>query len=206
MAETEISPEAAQAEIVAAGRLLSVRGWVTATSGNLSRRIDQDRIAITASGVDKGELTPGDIMTVRLSEAIPKGVSAETPLHMLLYRRDPKIGAVLHTHSPVATVVSRAQGAADTLVFQGYELQKGLRGVKGHEEEVRLPLFANSQDVPALAEIVERRLDGESGVWGYALAGHGLYAWGASMAEARRHLESYEFLLQCELERGRYRP
>lgn len=190
-------------EIIAIGRLLSQRGWVAATSGNLSRRIDEDRVAITVSGVDKGELTEDKVTTVRLSAPATRGVSAETPLHLLLYRRDPAIGAVLHTHSLPATVVSRRHAGRDVLTFEGYELQKGIRGVRSHEDALRLPLFRNSQDMPRLADEVEGRLAGEGGSYGFVLEGHGLYAWGADMAEARRHLESYEFLLSCELERRR---
>jgi methylthioribulose-1-phosphate dehydratase len=198
--------QAAAREIVAIGQVLAQRGWVPATSGNLSRRIDATRIAITASGLDKGSLSPEDIRVVALTQPLPRDVSAETPLHVSLYRRDPEIGAVLHTHSLAATVVSRAQAGADAIVLDGYELQKGIRGYGSHEQALHLPLFANSQDMVQLTADVEQRLAGRTGIQGYALCGHGLYAWGRTMAEARRHLEAFEFLLACELERGRYRP
>lgn len=190
-------------ELVEIGRLLSARGWVPATAGNFSRRVDRDRIAITASGLDKGELAVTDIRIIPLDGSVPAGVSAETPLHLSLYRHDPEIGAVLHTHSLAATVVSRAHAGEREIVFRDYELQKGMRGRNTHEAPFHLPLFANSQDMTALTAEVESRLSADG--YGYILAGHGLYAWGRDMAEARRHLEALEFLLACELEQGRYR-
>lgn len=62
-----------------------------------------------------------------------------------------------------------------------------------------VPVFANTQDMQVLAAQVEALLDKQS-MWGYLIEGHGLYAWGRNMAEARRHLEAFEFLLHCELE------
>ena len=62
-----------------------------------------------------------------------------------------------------------------------------------------VPVLPNTQDMDELAARVEARL-GEQPMWGYLIDGHGLYAWGRDMAEARRHLEAFEFLLGCELE------
>ena len=62
-----------------------------------------------------------------------------------------------------------------------------------------VPVFPNTQHMPELAAWVDAKLD-EQCMWGYLIDGHGLYAWGRDMAEARRHLEAFEFLLGCELE------
>jgi methylthioribulose-1-phosphate dehydratase len=199
-------PEAIVSEIIETGRLLSARGWVPATSGNFSRRIDADTIAITTSGIDKGELTPADVCAINLHAPLPAGVSAETPLHVALYAHAPDVGAVLHTHSLAATVVSLAHGDAASIALSNYEIVKGIRGFRSHEDTLHLPLFANSQDMETLAVAVQSRLHAKPGPFGFVLAGHGLYAWGATMREARRHIEALEFLLACELERGRYRP
>lgn len=198
--------DSAAAEIIAAGRLLAARGWVPATSGNFSRRIDAEAIAITASGADKGDLQPRDIKVVDLGAPLPAGVSAETPLHVVLYRHAPETGAVLHTHSMAATVVSLAHAGRPSIPLAGYELVKGVRGYASHEETLHLPVFLNTQDMEALAVDLRAYLDAHPHAFGFVLAGHGLYAWGATMKEARRHVEALEFLLACELERGRYRP
>lgn len=196
---------AAKAALIEAGRDFARRGWLEATSGNLSCRIDGGRMAITASGCQKGALSEGDVLTVALDEPLPAGVSAEAPLHVSLYRRDSGTGAVLHVHSPTATLVSLEHAAAGAVPIAGFEMLKALDGITTHEASVAVPVFANDQDVPALARRVEARLDAEPGHVGYLIAGHGLYAWGRTIADARRHIEAFEFLLDCVRQQGRRR-
>ncbi|MDL5367209.1 methylthioribulose 1-phosphate dehydratase [Xanthomonas sp. NCPPB 2654] len=183
-------------------RELSTAGWTPATSSNFSHRLDAAHAAITVSGRDKGRLVEADIMVVDFdgkavgSEHRP---SAETLLHTQLYRRFPEVGCVLHTHSPVQTIASRLYAGAGHVRLEGYELLKALHGNQTHETAVDLPVFANTQDMTVLAAQVDALLD-RAPLWGYLIDGHGLYAWGRDMAEARRHLEAIEFLLHCELE------
>src|SRR5579862_5118779 len=125
MIETKIDP-AAVAELCAVGRFAAERGWVPATSGNFSRRLDGERILVTRSGVDKGALAPGDFAVVALSEPLPPGVSAETPLHVARYRSDPGIGAIVHIHSVAATVLSRADRHREAVELEGFEMHKAL--------------------------------------------------------------------------------
>ncbi|MGZ3496231.1 MAG: methylthioribulose 1-phosphate dehydratase [Vulcanimicrobiaceae bacterium] len=190
-------------EIADVGRFAALRGWVPATGGNFSRRVDERRIAVTRSGAQKDALGPQDITTVALDEPLPQGVSAETPLHIARYRAVPEIGAVLHVHSVAATVLSRLDAQQGELSLYGYEMHKSLTGFTTHESVLRIPIFANQQDTAALADHIEQRIAGDTPAPGYLLAGHGLYAWGANMAEARRHLEGLEFLLACHLEERR---
>ena len=200
----EIDPSVV-AELRAFGRFAAERDWVPATSGNFSRRLDAARIAITRSGIDKGNLHAGDLTIVALDGPLPNGVSAETPLHIGRYRSDPAIGAVVHIHSVAATVLSRAGLERGAVELQGFEMQKALAGVTTHEGTVRLPIFANAQETAELAESIEERLEREGAAPGYLLAGHGLYAWGETMDVARRHVEGLEFLLRCALEERRVR-
>jgi methylthioribulose-1-phosphate dehydratase len=189
-------------EIITNVRELALAGWTPATSSNFSRRLDDRHAAITVSGRDKGRLTENDIMVVDFdgravgSDHRP---SAETLLHTQLYRRFPEIGCVLHTHSQVQTVASRLFAGAGQVRLEGYELLKAFHGNTTHEAEIGLPVLPNTQDMPTLAAQVDALLD-ERCMWGYLIDGHGLYAWGRDMAEARRHLEAFEFLLGCELE------
>ena len=195
-------PNAVEA-IAAFGRFASARGWVAATSGNFSCRLDADYALVTRSGIDKGAIGAGDVAVVRLAGPIPPGMSAETPLHLARYRASAGIGAIVHVHTVAATVLSRADAASGYVRFSGFEMQKALTGIATHENVVDLPVFANDQDTVALAATIEARLNGDAPVPGYLLAGHGLYAWGATMADARRHLEGLEFLLACTLEERR---
>ena len=134
---------------------------------------------------------------------LPAGVSAETPLHVARYRRDSGVGAIVHVHTVAATVLSRADAAQEFVELEGFEMHKSLRGVTTHEGTLRLPIFANDQDTSRLAGHIEATLPAQAPVPGYLLAGHGLYAWGATTADAQRHLEGLEFLLQCSLEERR---
>ncbi len=183
-------------------RELAQAGWTPATSSNFSHRLDDRHAAITVSGRDKGRLVEDDIMVVDFDgQAVgrPLRPSAETLLHTQLYRRFPDIGCVLHTHSPVQTVASRLYAGAGHVRLAGYELLKAFHGNSTHEAAVDVPVFPNTQDMDVLAAQVDALLDRQA-MWGYLIDGHGLYAWGRDMAQARRHLEAFEFLLGCELE------
>ena len=196
------------AEIVANTRELSALGWTPATSSNFSMRLDDRHAAITVSGRDKGRLGPDDIMVVDFEGrpvATSHRPSAETLLHTQLYARYPDVGCVLHTHSHVQTVASRLYAAQGHVHLEGYELLKAFAGNQTHEMAVDVTVFPNTQDMPALAADVEKLLDAGP-CWGYLIDGHGLYAWGKDMAEARRHLEAFEFLFACELDLRRLNP
>lgn len=188
--------------IVDTTRELAALGWTPATSSNFSMRMDGRHAAITVSGRDKGRLAVEDIMVVDFEgQAVGSDhrPSAETLLHTQLYRRYPDIGCVLHTHSHNQTVASRLWAGQGHVHLAGYELLKAFRGNATHEIALDLPVLPNSQDMPSLAAQVEHLLD-RGPMWGYLIDGHGLYAWGRDMDEARRHLDAFEFLLACELD------
>jgi len=183
-------------------RELAQLGWTPATSSNFSERLDGSHAAITVSGRDKGRLVEDDIMVVDLEgRAVGRQLrpSAETLLHTRLYRRFPEVGCVLHTHSKVQTVASRLYAREGHVRLEGYELLKAFEGNSTHETAIEVPVFANTQDMTVLSAQVDELLDRQP-MWGYLIDGHGLYAWGRTMADARRHLEAFEFLLGCELE------
>ncbi|GAB3333822.1 methylthioribulose 1-phosphate dehydratase [Marilutibacter aestuarii] len=189
-------------ELIVNIRELAARGWTPATSSNFSMRMDERHAAITVSGGDKGRLTEDGIMVVDLEGrpvATDRRSSAETLLHTRLYQRFGEVGCVLHTHSLVQTVASRLYAGAGHVHLEGYELLKAFAGNSTHEMAIELPVLPNSQDMTVLAAQVDALLDAQC-MWGYLIDGHGLYAWGRDMAEARRHLEAFEFLLACELE------
>jgi methylthioribulose-1-phosphate dehydratase len=196
-------PDDTAAELCALGRLASDRGWVPATSGNFSARLDERTFLVTRSGVDKGALSANDFIAAPIEGPLPAGVSAEAPLHAARYRSDPTVGAVLHVHSIAATVLSRN---AREIALEGFEMQKAFEGVSTHESVARVPIFANDQDTRRLADHVESRLAADAFAPAYLLAGHGVYVWGARIAQARRHLEGIIFLLDCALEERRLRP
>ena len=189
--------------LCALGRWIASRHWVPATGGNFSVRSSEHSALVTASGKDKGELSPQDLLPVSWQDgelSCPGKPSAETALHARLYQLDGKIKAVLHTHSVQATVFSRLI-AEDSYLFNGYEMQKAISGNTSHDSPCPLALFDNTQDMPALADLVSQRWQQQPLNWGLLVRGHGLYVWGRSLDEAKRHLEGWEFLINCELER-----
>ena len=192
--------------LIRAGRFFFERGWVPATAGNFSARLDDERLVITASGRHKGELDADSFLVINIKGEVltpDRRPSAETALHLQMYRRDPTVGSVLHTHSRPATLLSRL--CPEGVVLEGYEVLKAFPGVDTHETRMVVPVFPNDQDVPRLAARVEAFMSEHPVVHGYLIAGHGLYTWGRSVAEARRQVEAFEFLLECELEMRRLR-
>lgn len=184
--------------MIEAGRLFHRRGWVPATGGNFSVRLMPHRMLITASGGHKGELTECDFLVAAMDGKpldADRKASYETGLHVQLYRHDTKIGCVLHTHSVANTVLSRR---LDNVRLAGYELLKLLPGISTHDARVDIPVFANDQDIARLAATVDRRLRKQPAP-AYLIAGHGLYAWGATVAQARHRIEALEFMFECEL-------
>lgn len=195
------------AELARQAAELARQGLTPATSSNFSLRLDSDHAVITASGRDKGALTEDDFLVVDL-DGQPTGSqqrpSAETGLHTQIYRYFDDIACVLHTHSHTQTVASRLFAANGHIRLEGYELLKAFRGNTSHEGAIEVPVLPNSQDIAALAAQVEPLLE-RGRIWGYLIEGHGLYAWGQDLAEARRHLDAFEFLLACELDLRRMR-
>lgn len=184
-------------------RWIASRHWVPATGGNFSIRTGEHSALVTASGKDKGELSPQDLLPVSWQHGALSCIgkpSAETALHACLYQLDSNIKAVLHTHSVPATVFSRLF-QQDSYLFQGYEMQKAISGNTSHETACPLATFDNTQDIPQLAAQVSQRWQQHPLNWGLLVRGHGLYVWGRSLDEAKRHLEGWEFLINCELER-----
>lgn len=200
--------EAAQS-IIEAGKFLYSQGWSPATSSNYSARIDEEHIAITVSGRHKGQLGAGDVMVVDLQgNPVNSNArsSAETGLHTVLYEVFPEVGAVLHTHSVKATVLSRLLPGNESLVLEGYELQKAFSGIDTHESTLTVPVFANTQNIDDLAQRTGEWFRDHPDQPGYLIRGHGLYTWGRTMSDCLRHVEAFEFLFECELETMRVRP
>jgi methylthioribulose-1-phosphate dehydratase len=180
------------------GRQFYGRGWVMGTSGNFSAVLSRDplRLAITSSGVDKGSLSPGDILEIDQHGGVVSGSgrpSAEAALHLAIVQAR-SAGAVLHTHSVWGTILSDAPG--NGLVVQGFEMLKGLDGVATHEHREWLPVIENTQDWEAAAPSITALLDAYPGAHGLLIRSHGLYTWGRDLAEAKRQVEILEFLFE----------
>ena len=210
LAQTAV--DAATRSLQQTGRLFYRRNWSVGTSSNYSVRLQSEPflLLVTASGKDKGRLTASDFVIldragVKRSSG-PGKSSAETALHLML-TESPEVGAVLHTHSVFGTILSDLHGDNGGFWIDGLEMLKGLAGVTTHEHREWVPIFPNSQDIPDLARKVRDRWDSptEPPFHGFLLRNHGLYTWGQNIAEARRHVEIFEFLFEVLVTRYRLR-
>ena len=189
------------ASLAETGRAFYGRGWVLGTSGNFSAvlALEPLRLVITASGADKGTLTANQFLEINSNAKVLRGSagtpSAEALLHVTLARVR-GAGAILHTHSVWSTILSDACAAEGGVNIAGYEMLKGLSGVCTHDHREWLPILENSQDMAALSRQAEEILARHPQAHGFLLRRHGLYTWGRDLAEARRHVEILEFLLE----------
>jgi methylthioribulose-1-phosphate dehydratase len=189
------------ARMIEIGRRFDARGWVLGTSGNFSAVLRRDPLylAITASGSHKGDLIPEQVLEIDAAGAVtgPRTgkASAETRLHVEVVRAR-GAGAVLHTHSMWSTLLSDRHASVGGFAIEGYEMLKGLEGVSTHEHREWIPVIENDQDIARLAGRVRRVLDEQPAAHAFLLRRHGLYTWGETLAQAVRHVEIVEFLLE----------
>jgi methylthioribulose-1-phosphate dehydratase len=182
-------------------RSFHARGWVIGTSGNLSAVVDRAplRLAMSPSGVDKGELTADQILLIdehaRVLSDHQARPSDESPLHIRIVK-ERGAAAVLHTHSIWNTILSDLYALDGGLAIEGYEMLKGLEGVRTHSHREWVPILENSQDMAALAESIGNMLSQDRHAHAFLLRRHGLYSWGNDLAQTRRHVEILEFLLE----------
>ena len=184
------------------GRGFHARGWALGTSGNFSAVISRDplRLAITASGMAKDRLGSGHIVECGADGAVAGRrrtgqPSAETLLHLEIVRLR-HAGAVLHTHSVWGTILSDVHAPEGGMAIDGYEMLKGLEGVTSHTHREWIPIVENDQDMPRLARRVAEALGRFGDAHAFLLRRHGLYTWGATLDDARRHVEILEFLFE----------
>lgn len=179
------------------------KGYLPATSGNFSMRDGELGCYVTASGRDKQFLEPSDFIQIDLDGNLrdpSRGVksSAETRIHLCIYQAFDQICYIGHTHSPYATLLSQYYHANQEIVFQGWEILKGFRGVEDHLGTEVLPIIANSQDMGYFEKELPSVFESYPALHGFLIAGHGLYTWGESLNELKRHLEVWEFLFKLE--------
>jgi methylthioribulose-1-phosphate dehydratase len=187
-----------KSELLAVMAQIHQRGWCDGTGGNFSCVLSREplRLLMAPSGVDKGSVTPEQLIEVAANGSVLAGsgkASAETLLHLEIIGRC-GAGAVLHTHSQAGTLLSQWALPQGGLNLEGLEMLKGLEGISSHASQVTLPVLANDQDLARLSAAAAPLLP--HAPQGILIAGHGLYAWGEDLARAKRHLEILEFLLE----------
>jgi methylthioribulose-1-phosphate dehydratase len=179
---------------------LNQRGWSPATSTNYSFIDEHEQCWVSRSGVNKANFTEHDFMTID-NDGIGMGAfhgikpSDETQIHLWIYQNFPEAKVVLHSHSKYPVLIS--QYNEHFFSVQGYELQKGFKGCITHLDTLQIPIIDNDQDMKILCSaLTERAADIQQHC--FIIAGHGTYAWGENIFAAQRHLETLDYLCECE--------
>ena len=153
------------------------------------------RLLMAPSGIDKAAVRPEILIEVNEHGHVTAGngrASAETALHLTLVKHA-QAGSVLHTHSVKATVLSQQFSTEGQINIQQLEMLKGLDGISTHDTEISIPVVHNDQDIERLS--IHSRSVLSKAPHALLVAGHGLYTWGATLQDAKRHTEIIEFLL-----------
>lgn len=177
-----------------------LKGWSPATSTNYSFRSENDpnTIFVSRSGIDKSRFNEQDFMEVDRSGKPKAGYehlrpSAETLIHCTLYDLFPETYCIVHSHSVYSVLHSAVE--EHSVVLSGYEVLKGFEGIQTHETTVECPVFDNTQDMQEFSELLRKDRE-RLAIPAFIMRKHGTYAWGRNLFEARRHLETAEYLLE----------
>ena len=192
-------------ELAETGRFLAHKNWSPATSSNYSARLTEPnhhQYVLSRSGVDKHQMTADDFLLVDSQGALlaPAGEkpSAETLIHCAIYQNFPMASCVLHTHSVFATRLSLKHFKKEKIEFSNYEILKGLAGNTTHLMSEIVPILPNTQDMKEFVTWLNPLLQNGPHLHGFLISGHGLYTWGATIQETRRHVETFEFLFEAQ--------
>ncbi len=172
----------ARREIVEIGRRLWQRGYVASNDGNISARLDADRILVTPSGLSKGFLSPTDLVVVTPDGrklAGEREPTSELPLHLSVYARRRDVAAIVHAHPPVATGYAVARVPLAQCILPEVVLTLG---------SVPTADYA-TPSTAAVAESISRYVEEYSAI---LLANHGALTFGKSLEEAYFRMETVE--------------
>jgi methylthioribulose-1-phosphate dehydratase len=200
MAENK-SPQSPTRELAETGREFYRRGWALGTSGNFSILLARKplRLCITAAGNEKGTLDETNFLELDADAEILQGFgrpSDETLLHLTIYRLRPKARCILFSNSVWGTILADRLYVDGAISLHGYEILKGLPGVTSHEHSEKVPIIENSQDYIAQSHVIENVLHDAGDIHGIFIRKHGLFTWGETVSQARRHVEIFEFLFE----------
>ena len=169
-------------QICQAGRNMYERGLVVACEGNLSVRVDQDRILVTPAGICKGHLALQNLVVTDLNGMVKCGTSrpsSEILMHLLFYRLRPDVQAVCHAHPPAATGFAAAGRALDEAVLPEVIMDLGT-----------IPLAPYG--TPGTWELCERLEPFVANHDAILLENHGVVTCGQDLTTAYQRLETVE--------------
>ena len=176
-------------ELVRFSRWLSRLGFTPGTSGNLSTRLDEERILVTPTGVSKGLIKAADMVIVDLYGKLLSGtrrVTSEIGMHLVVYEQRANVRAVVHAHPAIATALACSGRGLEEILCQESAMTLG---------SVPLARYATTgtAEVPASLRPYLQEHDA------ILLENHGAVSYGRSLEEAFMRMETLEHLAQVSL-------
>jgi L-fuculose-phosphate aldolase len=176
-------------DMVLFGKLLHRLGFMPGTSGNLSIRLDRDRLLVTPTSMSKFLLTREDMVIVDLDGRQLEGsrnVTSELSMHLAVYHHRDDVGAVVHSHPPVATAFACAGRGLEEMLCQEAVMTLGV---------VPLAAYATTGTSEVAASLVPFLPFHDA----ILMANHGAVAYGSTLLEAFQKMETVEHLAQIAL-------
>ena len=189
LANHESAEDELRRELVRYGKMLYRLGYMPATAGNLSVRLDQKRILVTPTGVSKYQLRREDLAIVDLDGHQLQGCrkpTSELGMHLAFYRERSDVQAVIHSHPPVATAFACAGRALDEMLCQEAAMTLG---------PVPLARYATT-GTDEVADSLRPFIPAYDAV---LLANHGAVTCGVNVFDAFCKMETLEHVAQIRL-------
>jgi L-fuculose-phosphate aldolase len=189
MGRTPVSEPELRGELVRFGKWLSRLGFMPGTAGNLSARLDEERLLVTPTGMSKFLLKPSDMVIVDLQGRLLFGtrkVTSEVGMHLAIYEMRNDISAVIHSHPPIATGFACAGKGLDEVLCQEGVMTLGA---------VPLAKYATTGTGEVAASLAPF-LRGHEAI---LMANHGAVTFGNDLLEAFLRMETVEHLAHIEL-------
>ena len=169
-------------------------GWVTGTGGSISIR-HENNIYMTPSGVQKERIHPDEIFVVNLDGSValtpsekpgftPK-LSDCAPLFMHAYKQR-NAGAVLHSHGKYTNLITALFDGKSEFRLSHQEMIKGLKGF-GYRDELVIPIIENTAHEHELADSLGEAIAAYPKACAVLVRRHGMYVWGDTWEQAKRH-------------------
>ena len=177
-------------------------GWASGTGGGISIK-DRNEIYIAPSGVQKDRINPEDIFLVNLNgDVIEKPlndlrISECTPIFLEIFKTN-NSGAVIHSHSVNTVLVTDL--FEDYFICKNLEMQKGIEGY-GIFDELKVPIIENTSKEYELVGSIIKAIKDNAKTKAVLVNGHGIYVWGNSWEQTKKHAECYDYLFKVEIER-----
>ncbi len=181
--------EQVRRDLMKFSRWLSRLGFTPGTSGNLSTRLDDERLVVTPTGVSKGMVKASDMVVVDLEGRLLSGsrqVTSEISMHLAVYERRDDVHAVVHAHPPIATAFACSGRALDEILCQEAVMTVGPIPLAEYATTGTDEVAASMRDLIPTHDAI-------------LLENHGAVSYGTTLVDAFMKMETLEHLAQVAL-------